>query len=358
LRREFRRDYDVFIANNADMALEIISQSTIHVVISDQQMPGMSGWELFQVLKTDHPDMVRLLLTGYADIDSVVHAINYGDVFRYITKPWKPDELKSIVQEAFGRYRLVADNKRLVYQLTEALERERLFSDLKSQMMMTIAHQFRTPLAVINSANDLLKKYWSKMTEEQRDTKLMTVRKQVNHITGLLQAISNAIEIEGGQLPFQPIDTDINQFVRKFVAKFVAKSDTKHRYSFSLNSNSNGTIKVDRKLLTHALDAVLRNARNFSPEHAEITVSTYDKLDDVCLEIHDQGIGIPEADIPYIFDAHFRGSNVTQSESVKGLGLGLKIAKDCIKLHGGTLDVQSESDIGTRVHIRLPRVVD
>ncbi len=122
LKRVFRKRYKVRTATSAEEGLDIMEDVAVHVVISDQRMPGMKGTEFFKKVIDRHPKAVRMILTGYSDLESVVDAINEGQVYRYITKPWEPDQLTAIVKDSFDRYRLQAENDRLMKELELANE--------------------------------------------------------------------------------------------------------------------------------------------------------------------------------------------------------------------------------------------
>ncbi len=100
LSATFRRQYNVFTANNGKDAIEIVRQNHIHVVLSDQRMPGMLGHEVLRIIKTISPGTIRILLTGYSDLDAIMNSVNSGEVFRYLTKPWKVDQLRETVSAA------------------------------------------------------------------------------------------------------------------------------------------------------------------------------------------------------------------------------------------------------------------
>ncbi|MEM1392966.1 MAG: SpoIIE family protein phosphatase [Cyanobacteria bacterium P01_D01_bin.116] len=124
LYRTFRRDFKVFKANDARTALEILDkQGEMAVIISDQRMPEMNGTEFFGLTVERFPDTIRILLTGFTDVEDLVEAINSGQVFRYITKPWKPDQLRGLVEQATQTYRLV---KKRTFDLRRSLRRESL----------------------------------------------------------------------------------------------------------------------------------------------------------------------------------------------------------------------------------------
>ncbi|MDW8465441.1 MAG: response regulator [Chloroherpetonaceae bacterium] len=100
LSATFRRQYNIFTATNGKDAIEIVRQNQIHVVLSDQRMPGMLGHEVLRIIKTISPGTIRILLTGYSDLDAIMNSVNSGEVFRYLTKPWKVDQLRETVSAA------------------------------------------------------------------------------------------------------------------------------------------------------------------------------------------------------------------------------------------------------------------
>ena len=99
-RAAFRRDFHVHVTTMPSEAVRILQEHPIEVVISDQKMPDISGVEFFEMIMADHPDPVRMLLTGHADIDAVIDAINKGRIYKYISKPWNETELQRLVNEA------------------------------------------------------------------------------------------------------------------------------------------------------------------------------------------------------------------------------------------------------------------
>lgn len=121
-KASFRKDFNVFTASSGSEGLKILNEQKLHVVISDQRMPGMTGIEFFQKAKELHSDPIRVLLTGYADINAVIDAINKGEVYRYVTKPWNTDEVKTIIHNAYEIFKLREDNRILTERLIKANE--------------------------------------------------------------------------------------------------------------------------------------------------------------------------------------------------------------------------------------------
>lgn len=104
LKGLLRREFELFTAESGEEAMAILREHQIHVVMTDQRMPGMTGVELMKQARSEFPDAVRIVFTGYADIKAVIDAINSGGLFRYVTKPWDPDELIEVLQQAAQRY--------------------------------------------------------------------------------------------------------------------------------------------------------------------------------------------------------------------------------------------------------------
>lgn len=126
LYRTFRKEFEVFKAESAVKALQILDQEEeMAIIISDQRMPRMNGTEFLSYAAEQFPDTIRILLTGYTDVEDLVGAINTGKVFKYITKPWNPEDLRSVVLQAADTYRVL---KKRTNELNRALRRESLFN--------------------------------------------------------------------------------------------------------------------------------------------------------------------------------------------------------------------------------------
>ncbi len=104
LKGLLRREFELYTAESGPEALEILEKHPIHVVMTDQRMPQMTGVELMGRVRSEHPEAIRIIFTGYADIKAVIEALNSGGLFRYITKPWDPDELLETLRQAAAHH--------------------------------------------------------------------------------------------------------------------------------------------------------------------------------------------------------------------------------------------------------------
>lgn len=130
----FRTKYNVLTAISGAEAVKILNEKEVHIIITDQRMPGMTGVEFLESILGDFPDPIRILLTGYADMGAVIDAINKGKIFHYLSKPWNEEELDMTITRAFDVYRQKKEEKELNQKLTlsneqlEFLLRQKLLS--------------------------------------------------------------------------------------------------------------------------------------------------------------------------------------------------------------------------------------
>src|SRR6202521_2171147 len=159
-----RFDYKVLVATRAIEGLKIMQREKVHIVMSDQRMPEMTGVEFLKHLRDSHPETVRLLFTAYADLNAVTDAINQGNVYRYISKPWEPDELKTVLRQAVDYYDLQQERRRLILEVHEknqqleiANEELRRANDVKRAFIRVASHELRTPLTIVMGLSELAK---------------------------------------------------------------------------------------------------------------------------------------------------------------------------------------------------------
>ncbi|HWG48009.1 MAG TPA: response regulator [Gemmataceae bacterium] len=117
LRGLLRKEFEVHTAQSGAEAMNILKQQPINVIMTDQRMPEMSGVQLLHQVEGEYPQAIRIVFTGYADIKAVIDAVNQGHIYRYITKPWDPDELLSVLRQACAAHDRLAGHQRLLAEL-------------------------------------------------------------------------------------------------------------------------------------------------------------------------------------------------------------------------------------------------
>jgi len=133
-KASLRRSFNIHLAISAEAGIQVLKQNEIHVLITDQRMPGTLGTELLARVVREFPDPVRILLTGFSDIEAIKDAINRGQIYHYLQKPWNEDDLRETIQSAFEVYKLRKEQRELsenLMQINEKLEfmlRQKLIS--------------------------------------------------------------------------------------------------------------------------------------------------------------------------------------------------------------------------------------
>ncbi len=116
----FRREFNVYTAESANEGRAVLEKNDIEIILTDQRMPEMTGVEFLESIISDYPDAIRILITGYSDIDAVIEAINKGQVYKYISKPWDNNGLIITINRAYEVYSLRKENKELTKSLLQA----------------------------------------------------------------------------------------------------------------------------------------------------------------------------------------------------------------------------------------------
>jgi PAS domain S-box-containing protein len=247
----------------------------------------------------------------------------------------------------------ISQRKRMEFELRDALEKERELNDLKSRFIARASHEFRTPLAMISTASDLLKNYGDRMTEEQRVEKLNRLQSEIKNLTALLDdllTISKAEEV--GRIEFQPVPFDVGGMCADLVGEMRDGIGMNHDFEF-LASGDCRHVHVDRKLLRRAVLNLLSNAVKYSAVGSKIQLSLTCEPAQTIIVVQDSGIGIPEDDQKQMFEAFHRGRNV---EHIAGTGLGLAIVKQSVELHGGEVSFRSQVGIGSAFILTIPNL--
>jgi PAS domain S-box-containing protein len=238
-------------------------------------------------------------------------------------------------------------------EVRNALAREKELSELRSQFIALVSHEFRTPLTTIGSSNQLLERYDERLSSEKKRNHYKRIQSAIERMSQLLDEVLLIGQAEAGKLTFEPALIDVVALCRDLVETLTLSLEN-HTITFLCQDESYST-QMDEKLLGHILTNLLSNAIKYSPSGGEIQFSLVCTQTDVVFQITDRGIGIPTEDLDQLYESFGRASNVG---TIQGTGLGLAIAKKSVDLHGGTIAVESEVGVGTTFTVTLPLTTD
>ncbi|GAB4411829.1 MAG: hypothetical protein Kow00106_06250 [Anaerolineae bacterium] len=245
----------------------------------------------------------------------------------------------------------VSKQKELEQNLRNALEREIELGELKTRLVTTASHEFRTPLAIIRSASDLLLRYSDRMTEAHKQEELRRIQYGVGRLVEILDDLLTLSRIEGGKFVIEPVPVALAELCQNVLDEVRLATGARHQFVFD-NGDACLEVNLDPRLLRYVLRNLLSNAAKYSLPGStiELHVRCIDE-EHVALSVSDQGRGIPPADLPHLFEPFQRASNV---EGTQGIGLGLAIVKQSVTLLGGTIHVESVEGQGTTFTVILP----
>jgi signal transduction histidine kinase len=367
----FSDKYEVYKANSAAEAMDILKENRVDLVISDQRMPDMTGVELFTEMEKDHPDVGKVLLTGYSDLQAVVDAINKGSVDRYVTKPWDDNEIIHIVLEVLNARlkQAIEEGKRVESQLVQNAKMASL-----GELVAGIAHELNNPLGFIHANLGNLKKFSKKviglidsydevdLSGEARE-KVESRKKEINY-EYLRKRMTEMIERSAvGADRMKKIIQDLKSFSRLDAAEF-AEADIHEAIETTLGimfHEYKNRIEIKREFgtlplvecyiarLNQVFMNLVVNACHAIEDKGEIRIKTSTENGMARIEISDTGGGIPEDVVNRIFDPFF-----TTKPVGKGTGLGLSISHGIIKQHKGEISAKSKQGEGTTFTIKIP----
>jgi len=232
LKRLFRReDIEIFTALSGKSGLEILEETKIGVILSDQMMPEMTGVDFLSQAREIQPDTIRIVLSGYTDLKTIVDSINKGSIWRYLTKPWDDELIRSSVFEAFEIYELKNTNKKLTEDLKQSNETLNIYNEVLETVIEEKTHSLEVYLKMLQISQDVL---------EQMNTAVIGIDE-----TGLIVIANKTarlnLSIESKVLLGKNIKTILpNEFCDKLLDSHCATGET-----YEIESTANTTFKID-----------------------------------------------------------------------------------------------------------------
>ena len=244
----------------------------------------------------------------------------------------------------------ITQRKQAEVELLHTLAREKELGQLRSNFISMVSHEFRTPLGIIQSSAEILEDYLLELTPAEREDHLQSIQKNTRRMAGLMEEVLLLGSLDAGKMEFRAEALELRTFARRLVDE--VQSATAGRCPIELSlSEIPAEVYADERLLRHIFTNLLTNAIKYSDADRLVRFDIGRSGAEIVCTVRDQGIGIPEADREWLFNAFHRGHNV---DDRPGSGLGLVIVKRCVDLHGGKVEVESEPGEGTLVTVRLP----
>jgi two-component system, sensor histidine kinase and response regulator len=339
----FRKEYQIYVAKSAQEGIEIMEKNPIHLVITDQRMPNMTGVEFLEHIVDKYPEVTRIILTGYSDVEAIIQAINKGRVFRYVTKPWRREELKETIDNALEYHYLKAEN----HYLIESLRKTNQELD---RFVYSAAHDLRAPVTSLMGLLNLAK---DEDNIEQIRKYLLLQEKTVSKLNHFIHEIidysrNNRMEIEQDVVDFQAFINQIIHNLKDYDCSAQVKKIIEVKQDYIFYSDKNRLEIIFNNLLTNAI----RFANLHQPEsYLKISVEINPK--EATISIEDNGIGIADKHKSRVFDMFYRAT-----DQKVGSGLGLFLVRETMEKLEGVIEMQSSVGIGTTFRLRIPNLYE
>jgi two-component system, sensor histidine kinase and response regulator len=338
----FRRDYDVFTTTSAQEAVEYLNQNEVPVILSDQKMPDLSGVEFFELTVPNFPNAVRILVTGYADMEAVIDAINRGQVYRYVTKPWDESELKITIDNALEKYNAAKELSERTREL------EKAHAELE-RFVYSASHDLRAPLVSIKG---VLRVAALEGVEPKAAGYLQMIEQSVEKLDVFVQNIIHFYQNAQSEelLSVVQLDTVLQEVVDG-LGRMKGASEMKITRELACS----GVFRTDVHRLKMVLGQLVSNAiryRDPAKEEHTLRIQVVQNAERAVIKVEDNGLGIALEEQGRIFEMFFRSSD-SESAGV-GAGVGLYIARQAVLKLGGKINVLSEPAIFTRFIIDIP----
>ncbi len=351
-------DYRVHLASDANDALRQLTDPAfaagIHIIVSDQRMPGMTGVELLARSRLLCPSAKRILLTGYTDIDAIVGAINEAAIYKYLRKPIDSQEMKLTLARACEAWQLEQDNLGLLGELKRAFSQLSLLDADKMAFLRYLAHEMNTPLNWLSAAQVIDR---SSLSDETREM-LEFVDQGQNRLRGLISAVLRYFQAAGLELRPHREHVDLSVLLQQQVTNLQRIHGA--GVMIRLEQPVTLTLESDAALLLELLDHLLENALSHATAQAggppEVRVSVVRHDQDFTVEISNSGESLDEAALEKLLQPFFFCGSAHGAE---GFGLSLATARALAIALGGDIQARSgqTSQPGLSLLLRLPLVM-
>jgi signal transduction histidine kinase len=337
----FRRKYYIITASSAAEGMNVLNENEVHIIIADQRMPHSTGVEFFHIIRKSHPNPIRILLTGYTDAEAIIDAINKGEIYRYVKKPWDDFELQNAIQNAYDIY---TTRQQLYIKISE-LEKT---NDELNRFVYSTSHDLRSPLASIMGIVNL-----AKMEDSVQDPNnyLSMIETCVNRMDVFILKIIEYYKSIRVDEQYELVD--FKQILQESI-ELCRMQNTK--IQFELVVEQPVQFKGDVFRISVIANNLISNAVKYQKPNEPtpmVKLNVWVDEQKAIIKIEDNGIGILDQHLNNIFKMFFRSSN-----NVTGLGIGLYIVKEALTRIGGEISVHSVYGEGTTFELVIPNYIN
>jgi two-component system sensor histidine kinase/response regulator len=351
--------YNVEVAETGGSGLRQLREGSFDLVLLDLMMPGMSGMEALDRIHEIDPEIVVIIITGYATVEAAVTTIKKG-AYDFISKPFTSDDLLLVVNQGLEHRRLRLETKRLQAIEEEARELGRAKVELekldamKSRFMLTVAHELRAPIAAIQGYLGLILDGYA--ADDEREM-VESAYQRCGELLDMLHDLLLLAHMKERAAGVNRARTVSVAKTLEEVAGLMKPEAERKRLTLKVEIRDRPQMLADEEQLKQLWTNLISNGIRYTPPGGTVIVSLEERDGQVVGAVSDTGIGIAADDLPRIFDEFYRTHQAKGMEE-HGTGLGLPIVKQIVDSYGGTIDVDSTVGKGTTFAFTLPRTME
>jgi len=348
--------YEVDTAESGEQGLQILQSTSVDLVLLDMMMPGIGGSEMLDQIGKLDPNLVCIVITGYATVELAVQAIKKG-AYDFIAKPFDSDTLLLTVEQGMEKRVLSIQARRLaeLEAQAEELAREKAelerLDRLKSTFTLTVAHELRAPVAAIQSYLRLILDGYIAQEDQAKYLERAEKRAQAQ-----LELVNDLLDLARLQDPDVKVETEtvhLDQVLTEVLEAMAGQAQEKEIQVEVEVEPDLPPLNVNARHAKQLWTNLVSNAIKYTPDGGHVGVTFKQEGERLTGIVADTGIGIPEDELPLIFEDFYR-SKAAKAHTQMGTGLGLSIVKRILEAYGGTIDVTSVVDQGTTFTFQLP----
>jgi signal transduction histidine kinase len=346
--------YDVTTAENGAEGLRKLREGAYDLVLLDAMMPGMSGLELLERIHDHDPDIMCVMITGFATVDLAAQAMKQG-AYDFLAKPFTSDELLTVVRRCLDeRQRQLARRQEMAKReealLLERAEREMAKIDaMESRFMLVVVHELRNPAGVLKNYLQLMRGGYVDTTEWDEYLEKLDLR--ATQLLNMLDDLLVLAQIKGSASTAKQVPVDMVSVLQEIAKGFQTAAKAKG-LAFQVETRATPLVQAQaahmRSLWTYLLD----NAIRYTPQ-GTVEAILDQEGQELIARVRDTGIGIPVEEISRIFQEFYR-SDAARAEVPLGTGLGLSIVEKIVQVYQGSVEVESAPGEGSTFVVRLP----
>jgi len=347
--------YIVETAGTGREGLRRLQENSFDLVLLDVVLPDMRGIELLGPIRANDPDIICIIITGYATVELAVQAIKAG-AYDFLAKPFAADVLLMPVRQGLERRRLSLETKRLqeierqAQELARAKEELEQLDRFKTTFMLTVAHELRAPLTALQSfLTAALKGY---IPPEEQPKVLQRAIERSQDLLNLVDDLLNLAAVKSGQGIERRRILSLAEILEKVFPLFRSEAESKG-VQCKMEIRQRPQLFADPEQMSQLWSNLISNAVKYTPAGGHVHIVLSEENGWAIGTVEDAGIGISPEDLGHIFEEFYRAPRAKEI-APHGTGLGLPLVKQIVERYGGTIAVDSKVGKGSRFTFRLP----